>query len=107
MGEGVQPGLYRPLFDHLRLVTCRTFETPAANTIPLFAQDAAFVEEIYGPEARRAGAAARSDRRRRSWTCWRGPTTIARSSAGIRRHLASDVLVPGAASRSSIDLMRN
>jgi hypothetical protein len=52
MGLGVvSPVIYRPLFDHLRLVTCRTFETPAANTIPLFGQDPAFVAEIYGEEA--------------------------------------------------------
>jgi hypothetical protein len=52
MGRGVfNPVLLRPLFDHLRLVTCRTFETPAAGTLPLFCQDAAFVAEIYGDEA--------------------------------------------------------
>ncbi|MGY1641520.1 glycosyltransferase [Geodermatophilus sp. SYSU D00703] len=52
MGRGVfSPVVYRPLFDHLRLVTCRTFETVAAGTIPLFAQDATFVEEVYGPAA--------------------------------------------------------
>ncbi|HEV8344789.1 MAG TPA: glycosyltransferase, partial [Candidatus Binatia bacterium] len=52
MGRGIfSPVIYRPLFDHLRLVTCRTFETPAANTIPLFAQDPQYVEEIYGEEA--------------------------------------------------------
>jgi hypothetical protein len=52
MGRGVlSPVLLRPLFDHLRLVTCRNFETPAANTIPLFAQDAAYVSEIYGGAA--------------------------------------------------------
>src|SRR5258708_4570917 len=45
------PVLIRPLFSRLGLVTCRTFETPAANTIPLFAQDPSYVEEIYGPEA--------------------------------------------------------
>lgn len=42
------PVIYRPLFGHLRLVTCRTFETPAANTIPLFGLDAEYVREIYG-----------------------------------------------------------
>jgi len=47
----VNPVIYRPLFDHLRLVTCRTFETLAASTIPLFAQDATFVEEIFGEQA--------------------------------------------------------
>src|SRR5262249_29869739 len=49
MGRGVfSPVIYRPLFDHLQLVTCRTFETPAANTIPLFCQNHDFVREIYG-----------------------------------------------------------
>ena len=44
------PVIYRPLFSHLRLVTCRTFETPAANTIPLFALDTDYVKEIYGEQ---------------------------------------------------------
>jgi hypothetical protein len=53
MGSGIfTPVIYRPLFDHLRLVTCRTFETPAANTIPLFSLDPDFVEETYGSRAR-------------------------------------------------------
>jgi hypothetical protein len=52
MGEGLfTPVIYRPLFDHLRLVTCRTFETIAASTIPLFGFDAAFAAEVYGPTA--------------------------------------------------------
>jgi hypothetical protein len=52
MGKGTfMPVIYRPLFDHLRLVTCRTFETPAANTIPLFCQEPDFVAEVYGEEA--------------------------------------------------------
>jgi hypothetical protein len=42
------PVIYRPLFEHLRFVTCRTFETPAANTVPLFGLDADYVREIYG-----------------------------------------------------------
>lgn len=45
------PVLIRPIFHHLGLVTCRTFETPAANTIPLFAQDAEYVTAIYGERA--------------------------------------------------------
>jgi hypothetical protein len=49
MSRGLfNPVIYRPLFDHLSLVTCRTFETPAANTIPLFCQERQFVQEIYG-----------------------------------------------------------
>jgi glycosyltransferase involved in cell wall biosynthesis len=52
MGKGVfTPVVLRPLFDHLQLVTCRTFETVAANVIPLFAQDPRHVREIYGDEA--------------------------------------------------------
>ena len=52
MGEAIfNPVLIRPIFDHLGLVTCRTFETPAANTIPLFAQDASYVKSIYGDAA--------------------------------------------------------
>jgi len=52
MSRGVfHPILYRPLFNHLQLVTCRTFETPAANTIPLFGLDEAYVPEIYGERA--------------------------------------------------------
>jgi hypothetical protein len=50
MSAGVfSPVIYRPLFDHLQLVTCRTFETPAANTIPLLCQDRKFVADVYGP----------------------------------------------------------
>jgi hypothetical protein len=53
MGSGIfTPVVYRPLFEHLQLVTCRTFETPAANTIPLFSLDPDFVEETYGAQAR-------------------------------------------------------
>jgi hypothetical protein len=52
MSRGIcTPVMYRPLFDHLQLVTCRTFETPAANTIPLFCQQTNFVQEIYGDDA--------------------------------------------------------
>jgi hypothetical protein len=34
MSKGIfSPVIYRPLFSHLRLVTCRTFETPAAPVV--------------------------------------------------------------------------
>jgi hypothetical protein len=53
MGKGVfTPVIYRPLFERLRLVTCRTFETPAANTIPVFGLESDFVAETYGVRAR-------------------------------------------------------
>jgi hypothetical protein len=52
MSKGIfSPVIYRPLFSHLGFVTCRTFETPAANTIPLFGLDTAYVTEIYGEPA--------------------------------------------------------
>ena len=47
----LSPVIYRPLFSHLKFVTCRTFETPAANTIPLFGLDPEYVREIYGDPA--------------------------------------------------------
>jgi hypothetical protein len=50
MSRGLfSPVIYRPLFDHLNLVTCRTFETPASNTIPLLCQERQFVSDVYGP----------------------------------------------------------
>jgi len=52
MSRGVfHPVIYRPLFNHLKLVTCRTFETPAANTIPLFGLEESYVQELYGERA--------------------------------------------------------
>jgi hypothetical protein len=45
------PVLLRPTFKRLQLVNPRMFETPAANTIPLFDLDKAHVREIYGDEA--------------------------------------------------------
>jgi hypothetical protein len=42
------PVVYRPLFERLGMVTCRTFETPAASTIPLFLLDPGYVRTIYG-----------------------------------------------------------
>jgi hypothetical protein len=53
MGKGVfTPIVVRPLFEHLQLVTCRTYESLAANTIPVFGLNPDFVEEIYGRRAR-------------------------------------------------------
>lgn len=52
INKGVfNPVIYRPLFDYLGMVTCRTFETPAAGTIPLFLLDRDYVREIYGEAA--------------------------------------------------------
>ncbi len=52
MNKGVfNPVIYRPLFEKLDFVTCRTFETPAAGTIPLFLLDQRYVAEVYGERA--------------------------------------------------------
>ena len=88
MGKGVfTPVIYRPLFDHLQLVTCRTFETLAANTIPLFCQDAAYVKEIYGEpglELRLPDA----EPHERILDLMRRPQHYAGIVAEVRRHLA-------------------
>lgn len=89
MGSAVfNPVLRRPTFDHLGLLTCRTFETPAANTIPLFAQDAEHVRTVYGERASelalRDGDAA-SDQ---ILDVMCRPEAYARLVHDIRRHLA-------------------
>src|SRR5262249_60546938 len=53
VGQGrFGPVFHRPLFNHLGLVTNRTFETFCADTIPLLMLPDAQVEAIYGPAAR-------------------------------------------------------
>ena len=52
INKGVfNPVVYRPLFERLGMVTCRTFETPAAGTIPIFLLNRAYVTEIFGERA--------------------------------------------------------
>ena len=52
ISKGVfNPVVYRPLFELLGLVTCRTFETPAAGTIPLFLLNREYVAETFGARA--------------------------------------------------------
>src|SRR5512135_1466188 len=46
------PIFHRPVFNHLGLVTTRTFETFCADTIPLLMLPDDLVEAIYGPAAR-------------------------------------------------------
>ena len=45
------PVIYRPLFEHLHMVTCRTFETIAGGTIPLFLLDRQYVKDVFGDAA--------------------------------------------------------
>lgn len=52
MSRGVfNPVVYRPLFERLGMVTCRTFETLAAGTIPLFLLNSQYVREVFGDSA--------------------------------------------------------
>jgi hypothetical protein len=52
MNKGVfNPVIYRPLFELLDFVTCRTFETPAAGTIPLFLLNPRYVADTFGAAA--------------------------------------------------------
>jgi hypothetical protein len=44
----INPVVYRPLFEHLGFVTCRTFENVAAGTIPLFLLNADYVRSVFG-----------------------------------------------------------
>ncbi len=80
------PVLVRPLFDHLGLVTCRTFETPAANTVPLFAHNAAYVKDVYGECA--LELALPEDASKKIADVLERPHRYARIVADVRRHLA-------------------
>lgn len=69
------PIFHRPLFNHLGLVTNRTFETFCADTIPLLMLPDDLVEAIYGADARLLapgdGVAGRlDDMRRRPEVYW-------------------------------------
>jgi hypothetical protein len=47
------PVFQRPLYNHLRLVTNRMFETFCADTIPLLMLPEDLIDAVYGPVARR------------------------------------------------------
>ena len=52
MSKGlINPVIYRPLFTHLKLVTCRSYETFSANTIPLFPEHEGTLIDLYGDAA--------------------------------------------------------
>src|SRR5260370_8797182 len=77
----------RPLSNRLRIVNPRLFETPAANTIPLFGLDDEYVRQLYGDEAAEL-ALPREDPGRRIEEVMRRPERFARIVKGLRRHLA-------------------
>jgi glycosyltransferase involved in cell wall biosynthesis len=80
------PVIYRPLFEYLRLVTCRTFETPAAGTIPLFGLDPGYVRELYGEAA--AELVLTEGNREKILDIVSRPEHYAAIVRSIRRHLA-------------------
>ncbi|MBA3255290.1 MAG: glycosyltransferase family 1 protein [Pyrinomonadaceae bacterium] len=89
MSKGVlSPVIYRPLFSHLRFVTCRTFETPAANTIPLFGLDVDYVREIYGERATELVLPEDDTAEEKVADIMQRPEYYADIVMGIRRHLA-------------------
>jgi hypothetical protein len=91
MGTAIfNPVLIRPLFDHLGLVTCRTFETPAAGTIPLFAQDVDYVKSIYGVPATALVLRDGDAGSEQILDVLRRPMEYAEIVRDIRRHLAEN-----------------
>ena len=84
----INPVIYRPLFSRLRLVTCRTFETPAAGTIPLFGLEQEYVRKIFGNDA--AALVLPEDQAAEKISdIMRHPETYADVVMSIRRHLAA------------------
>jgi hypothetical protein len=81
------PVISRPTFSALRLVTPRFFETPAADTVPIFGLDAEYVAEIYGPNA--SELVMRSDGTELFVDMIRRPAHYNELARSIREHLAS------------------
>ncbi len=81
------PVISRPTFNYMRLVTPRFFETPAANTIPLFEVDTEHVEEIYGDAAMEL-ALPDYNPHEKILDLIRRPEYYARIAQRIREHLA-------------------
>jgi hypothetical protein len=84
----LNPVLIRPLFNQLGLVTCRTFETPAADTIPLFTQDTEYVKAIYGGHATDLILRDSKVASEQILDILRRPAEYAEIVRDIRRHLA-------------------
>jgi hypothetical protein len=88
MGKAMfNPVITRPTFGALRLVTPRFFETPAANTIPVFGLEPGHVAEIYGPDA--AELALRDDGGQMFIDMMCRPQHYSRLLSSIRHHLTT------------------
>lgn len=83
----INPVLTRPTFQHMRFVTPRFFETPAANTIPLFGLDEAYVAEIYGERGLELVLESRNPHEK-PLDMLRRPDYYAGVVREVRRHLA-------------------
>ncbi len=80
------PIFHRPLFNHLGLVTNRTFEAFCADTIPVLMLQDDLIEEIYGPDAR--PLAPSGDVAVRLEDMMRGPAMYWDAVLKTREHLA-------------------
>lgn len=83
------PVLSRPTFVRLRIVTPRFFETPAANTVPLFNLDDAYVSEIYG-ESGGELVLPQADGKEKVADVLARPEHYAQVVERVRRHLAQE-----------------
>jgi len=82
----INPVLSRPTFSTMRFVTPRFFETPAANTIPVFGLDSEHVREIYGDGALELVLPAERPHEKVA-DILRRPQRYAEVVSGVRRHL--------------------
>jgi hypothetical protein len=81
----INPVVYRPLFEHLEFVTCRTFENVAAGTIPLFLLGSDYVRSVFGDEAADNLVLAGERPEEKIVDVLRRPDHYARIVEGIRR----------------------
>lgn len=81
----INPVVYRPLFEHLEFVTCRTFENVAAGTIPLFLLNSDYVRAVFGDEAADNLVLAGERQADRITDVLRHPERYARIVEGIRQ----------------------
>ena len=81
------PVLLRPVFQQLRLVTPRLFETLAAKTLPLFNMDPQQVQDLYGSAALEL-VLPNQDPEEKIVDFVRQPERYQVIVSGIRRHLA-------------------
>jgi hypothetical protein len=84
----LNPVIYRPLFKRLWMVTCRTFETPAANTIPLFDLEEEYVRALYGDAAAALVLPPQGGEEEKVLEIFERPEHYTETVLNIRRHLA-------------------